>query len=199
MIASLSGKISYKTSELRKDGYVVLDVNGVGYKVFIPKSNLKNLEEGRSIIVYTYFSVSEYSMDLYGFLDPADKTFFTLLLDVPGIGPKKAMDILGKTTMREVQQAIIDDDYTLLTKVSGLSEKTAEKIVMTLKSKVESLSARPKDGAGQVIKNADVQAFEALVDFGYSAQEAKRALGQVDKSVADVGERIKQALKLMGR
>ncbi|MAF13660.1 MAG: Holliday junction branch migration protein RuvA, partial [Parcubacteria group bacterium] len=119
MIASINGKVSYKSPELRKDSYFVVEAHGVGYKIFSPLSNLKKLKEGDEVLVFTYMAVSERALDLYGFLDPADKTFFTLLLDVPGIGPKSAVGILGKTTMAEVQQAIIDDNPEVLTKMSG--------------------------------------------------------------------------------
>lgn len=199
MIASLSGKIIYKSPELRKDAYFIVEAGGVGYKVFTPLSNHKNIEEGKDVIVYTYMSISERAMDLYGFLDPADKTFFTLLLGVPGVGPKSALGILGKTTMAEVQQAILDDNTSILTDMAGLSEKIADKILITLKSKVESLSAPAKGEKGRIIKGADVEAFEALVGFGYSAAEAKRALSQVDNKIDDVGEKIRQSLKALAK
>lgn len=199
MIASLSGKIIYKSPGLRKDSYFVIEAGGVGYKVYIPVGNLKKVSEDQEIIVYTYLSVSERAMDLYGFLDPADKTFFTLLLDVPGIGPKSAIGILDKTTMNEVQQAILDDDPTVLTKMSGLGEKTAEKIILTLKRKVESLSSKPKSKKAQAQKDADVDAFDALVSFGYSAVEAKKALSGVDEKIINPGERLKAALKVLGK
>ena len=199
MIATLSGKITYKSPELRKDAYVVVDVGGVGYKVFIPSSSHKQISEEQEVKFYTYMAVSERAMDLYGFLDPADKTFFTLLLDVPGVGPKSALGILSKTTMAEVQQAILHDNTGILTDMAGIGEKTADKIIMTLKSKVESLSAKPGDAKGQIVKNSDVEAFDALVGFGYSAAEAKRALQQVSSEVTDVGERIRQALKLLAK
>ncbi len=199
MIASLSGKIIYKSPELRKDAYFIIEAAGVGYKVFTPLSNHKQIKEGQELLVYTYLAVSERALDLYGFLNPADKTFFTLLLDVPGIGPKKALAVLDKTSMGDVQQAILDNDISVLTKMSGLSEKTAENIMVALKDKVESLTARPKDAAGQAIKNLDVEAFEALVSFGYTAAEAKKALTQIDSGVKDVGQRIRAALKLLGK
>lgn len=199
MIASLTGKVTYKSPELRKDSYFVISCAGVGYKVFTTLNNLKKISEESEITVFTYMSVSERAMDLFGFLDPADKTFFTLLLEVPGIGPKKALGILEKTSMSDVQQAIIDNDVSIMTTMSGLTEKTAEKIMVALKDKVESLSARPKDKVGQMVKNSDVEAFEALISFGYSSAEAKKALSQVDKKVTDVGERIKQAFRLLGK
>lgn len=199
MIASLNGKIIYKSPELRKDAYFIIEASGVGYKVFTPASNHKHIKEGSNVVVYTYLSVSERALDLYGFLNPADKTFFTLLLDVSGIGPKKAIGILDKTTMADVQQAILENDISVLTKMDGLSEKTAEKIMVELKSKVESLSARPTSPAGQAAKNADAEAFDALVGFGYSVAEAKQALAKVDSSITEVGQRIRQAFKLLGK
>jgi len=199
MIASISGQITYISPGLRKDSYLVIVAAGVGYKVFIPLSNLKKLAEGQNITVYTYLSVSERGMDLYGFLDPADKTFFTLLLDVPGIGPKSAISILEKTTMNEVQRAILDDDPSVLTKISGLGEKTAEKIILTLKRKVESLTVKPKSKKEQAQALADTDVFDALVSFGYSALEAKKALAQVDKKIIDSNKRLKEALKILGK
>ena len=78
----------------------MIQAGGVGYKVFTPVSNLRQITEGQSAVLYTYLAVSENAMDLYGFLNPADKTFFTLLLEVPGIGPKSAIGVLEKTTMQ---------------------------------------------------------------------------------------------------
>lgn len=199
MIASLQGKITYKTPALRKDAYIVVTCAGVGYKVYTPASSLKNVSEGEEVTVYTYLAVSERAMDLYGFLNPANKTFFTLLLEVPGIGPKKALDILDKASMADVQQAIVDDSPEMLVKTSGLTQKTAEKIIVALKDKVESLSGRPADEKGQTLKNSDVEAFDALVGFGYSAAEAKQALQHVDSDITDTAQRIKEALKSLGK
>jgi Holliday junction DNA helicase RuvA len=199
MIASLRGTITYKSPELRKDSYLVIDVGGVGYKVYMPSSNLKKVKEEQTAIVYTYLSVSERAMDLYGFLDPADKTFFTLLLEVPGIGPKSAIGILEKTTMAEVQQAILSDDPNVLTKMSGLGQKTADKIIITLKSKVEKLTAKSKDKKSDVASSNDSDAFDALVSFGYSTLEAKKALSQVDDKVTESGKRLREALKILGK
>lgn len=199
MIASLKGQIIYKTSELRKDSYFIIEVAGVGYKVYSPASNLRQLAEGDQLTVYTYLSVSERALDLYGFLNPADKTFFTLLLEVPGIGPKSAIGILEKTTMSEVQQAILEDDSSVLTKMSGLGQKTAEKIILALKDKVQSLTVRPKGEKGEAASNSDLDAFEALVGFGYSTAEAKKALSSIDKEIIETGQRVRAALKILGQ
>lgn len=199
MIASLTGKIAYKSPELRKDSYFVITAGGVGYKVYIPISNLRQIKEGQEITVYTYLAISENAMDLYGFLNPADKTFFTLLLDVPGIGPKSAIATLEKTTMSEVQQAILENNPEMLTKVSGISQKTAEKIIVSLKDKVESLTVRSKDKKGQVQATIDTDVFDALVGFGYTAAEAKRAISQLDKKNTDASKCIREALKILGQ
>ncbi|MBN1779189.1 MAG: Holliday junction branch migration protein RuvA [Candidatus Buchananbacteria bacterium] len=199
MIASIHGQVIYKTSELKKDSYLVIEAAGVGYKIFTPASRLANVNIGDEVIAYTYLSVSEYAMDLYGFLDMEDKTFFMLLLDVPGIGSKSAIGILEKTTMKEVQQAILDNDPTILTKMAGLGAKTAEKIIMALKDKVESLSVKTKGKNQVVAANLDSDAFEALVSFGYSNIEARKALGQVDSTITDSGQRVKEALKILNK
>ena len=199
MIASLRGTITYKSPSLRKDSYFVVEAGGVGYKVYSPQSNLQKVAEGQEIIVYTYLAVSEHAMDLYGFLDPADKTFFTLLLDVPGIGPKSAIGILGKTTMSDVQQAIFDDDPAMLTKVSGLGQKTAEKIIITLKDKVESLTNKTKGKKDNDQSGVDADVFDALVSFGYTTAEARKALTQIDSEIKDTSQKIKEALKILGK
>jgi len=199
MIASLNGKIIYKSPELRKDSYFIVEAADVGYKVYTPISNLRQVKEGDSRIVYTYLAVSERALDLYGFLNPADKTFFTLLLDVPGIGPKSAIGILEKTTMSEVQQAILDNNPEVLTKMSGLGQKTADKIILALRDRVESLSAQPKSKKAQQAAQIDADIFDALVGFGYSAVEAKKALTQIDQSISDGGEKLKQALKILAK
>ena len=199
MIASVNGKIIYKSPELRKDSYFIVEAAGVGYKIFTPASRLANVSVGDEVIVYTYLSVSEYAMDLYGFLDPADKTFFTLLLDVPGIGAKSALGILEKTTMAEVQQAILAGNPEILTKMSGLGQKTAEKIIVALKDKVESLTIRTKGAKEPGLATADNDAFDALAGFGYSSSEIRGALNQLESNVKDPGEKIKAALKILGR
>lgn len=199
MIASLRGTITYKSPELRKDSYFVVEAGGVGYKVYSPISNLRQVSEGEPAMVYTYLSVSENAMVLYGFLNPADKTFFTLLLEVPGIGPKSAIATLEKTTMAEVQQAILENNPEMLTKVSGLSLKTAEKIVLGLKDKVESLTVRSKDKRSEVQASLDTDIFDALVGFGYTAAEARQAITKIDKKNTDASKCIREALKILGQ
>jgi len=199
MIASIHGIINYKSPELRKDSYFIIEAAGVGYKVFTPVNNLQKIELASELTVFTYFSVSEYALDLYGFLDPADKTFFSLLLDVPGIGPKSAIGVMDKTTMAEVQQAILSNDPEFLITKAGLGEKTAEKIILALKDKVESLTVRSGDKKSIKQYSADADAFAALVSLGYSAAEARKALNQITDKSVDSGNLIKQALKFLGR
>ena len=198
MIASLHGTITYKSPELRKDSYVVVTCAGVGYKVYTPVSNLQRVDEGATATFYTYLAVSENAMDLYGFLNPADKTFFTLLLDVPSVGPKTAISILEKASMADVQQAIFANDPLLLVKSSGLSQKMAEKIIVGLKDKVESLTVRSK-GEQAVPTTPDADVFAALTGFGYTIAEARTALAQVDPSVTESGKRLREALRILGK
>lgn len=196
MIVSLHGSVSYKTTELRKDCYFVVDVAGVGYKVYTPASNLQKITEGQEVTVFTHLGFNERSgFDLYGFIDPADKTFFTLLLDVPGIGPKSALGILDKTTMAEVQQAILSDNPDILTTVAGMSAKTAEKIIVALRDKVEKMTSKAGGKAAIAAQIGDADVLEALIGLGYSAQEAKKAIAAIDNEIRGSGERLKAALK----
>ncbi len=196
MIARLQGTIQYISPSLKKDSHVIIDVGGVGYKVQIPSTALASLTEQQDAILHTYMSVSEYAMNLYGFLNAGDKSFFEMLLDVPGVGPKSAVGILEKVTLSDVQQAIVDNDPEVLTKVSGLGKKTAEKIIVALKDKLDLDSeALRKSGSG---RSTDVDVFDALVGFGYSAAEAKAALDKISPD-ADTSDKLKQALQLLAK
>jgi len=194
MIASVHGKITYLTPQLRKDSYFVVEAFGVGYKIFTSGKTVASVRVGQDVTVFTYLSVSERALDLYGFLQPADKTFFSLLLTVPGIGPKSAIAILDKASMHDVQQAVLNDDPSILTKMAGMTLKTAEKIVVALKDKVESLTSRT---SGKASNATDADAFDVLESFGYTAAEARRALEHVGSDVTSTAERVRQALRIL--
>jgi Holliday junction DNA helicase RuvA len=118
---------------------------------------------------------------------------FELLLTVSGVGPKSALNILSAANLDNLRQAIVMNDHTLLTKISGIGAKTAEKIVVELKSKLGTLAL----GSSNVSVNSDE--LDALVGLGYSLGLARQALGQVDQMVTDSGERIRAALKILGK
>lgn len=193
MIAYLRGRIRHKSSNLKKDNFAIVDVSGVGYKVFSPDNFLNSLAIGNEAEFFIYTQVAETALDLYGFATSEDLEFFELLLTISGIGPRSSLDILKKAKVNDLTQAVQTGNHELLAKVSGLGPKTAEKIVIGLKNK---LGAGFTGGVANW--NDDFgDALEALLSLGYSSNDARLALEQV-KSI-DAGDKIKEALKILGR
>ena len=135
MISRLTGTIVH--SDLK---YIVLDVQGVGYKVAVGPDLLTKLDKKGPITIWTYLAVREDAMDLYGFFSLAELKFFELLITISGIGPKTAMGILNVASVHSLETAIQTQDTTHLTKVSGIGKKMAEKIVHELEGKVAEAS-----------------------------------------------------------
>jgi len=129
MIGFLEGKI-----ELNTERYVVINVNSVGYKVFISTATFKNLpEKDEKVKLHTHLHVREDVMELYGFLSIKELEFFELLISISGIGPKGALNILNVASVDTLKRAIVNEESSILTKVSGIGKKTAEKIILELK------------------------------------------------------------------
>lgn len=191
MLGKLTGKIDY-----RGDRFVILDVNGVGYKVFLSAEALKSLTPASSLQtpplqLWIYTAVRENAIDLYGFLDRQELEFFELLLSVSGIGPKSALAILSLAPPDVLEKAIAGGDSSYLTKVSGIGKKSAEKIIVELQDKVGSLK-----GEASSLK-AESEAIEALQSLGYTLREAREALRRVDDKIENTGDKVKAALKFL--
>ena len=209
MISRLTGTIAHVDLK-----YVILDVGGVGYKVHttadiamkIGKARIagasKATEEEIRITFWTYLAVREDALDLYGFLSPAELSFFELIITISGIGPKTALGILNVAPIQALDAAIRSGDTAHLVKVSGIGKKMAEKIVLELKDKTGSLhtiESTPEEAAS--LKNSmrnDADALEALKALGYSPMEARDVLKSLDKSIKDTGAKVKAALKILG-
>ncbi|MFA5048209.1 MAG: Holliday junction branch migration protein RuvA [Patescibacteria group bacterium] len=193
MLAYLHGKINYKSNLLKKDNFLVVDVGGVGYKVFVPDVVLNRFSLSQEIELYVYTQVAETALDLYGFLSREELEFFELLLTISGIGPRSALDILKKAKIDDIIKAIQTGNYEVLSKVSGLGPKTAQKIVVGLKDKI--------GGVDQpLVGDWDSQfgdALEALIGLGYLPGQAREALSGCQAT--DAGEKIKEALKILGK
>jgi Holliday junction DNA helicase RuvA len=136
--------------------------------------------------------VREDILDLYGFLDKKDLEFFEMLISISGIGPKGALNILSVASIETLKKAITNEESSILTKVSGIGQKTAEKIILELKSKVSGEYMDEKGGASG-------ETIDALVSLGYRLQEAREALKKVPDDVKEVGAKIKYALKLLSK
>jgi len=192
MIASLEGKISLKSEK-----YAILDVNGVGYKIFCSEKTLSKIPQiGQNVKLHTYLSVKENGWDLFGFLSLEELELLELLIMIPGIGPKTASGILSGASVEDIQEAIVLGDETILSRVSGIGKKVAQKIVIELRSKVKKLAK----GAGDKFRVADdIEIIDALVVLGYKVYEAREALKQVPETVKGVENRVKEALKRLGK
>ena len=193
MISFLRGKIIS-----RGNSYIILEVNNIGYKVFVNENLLSSAKIGDTREVFTYQYVREDSLDLYGFNTEAELEFFELLLSISGIGPKSALGVLSIAQVDDLKNTIAAGDPSLLTKVSGIGRKTAERVVLELREKVSNLVSGTVFRGGTSDMAASSDEIDALISLGYSLSQAREALAKVDPSIKNSGERIKQALKNIG-
>jgi Holliday junction DNA helicase RuvA len=143
--------------------------------------------------VWTHLAVREDAHNLYGFTDKETLDFFELLITISGIGPKSALSILSAASVDAIKKAVISGEVAYLTKVAGIGRRTAEKIVLELKEKIGALTSE-----GTAVQE-EVDVIEALKALGYSHMEARDAVKKVPETVTGTGERVKAALKLLGR
>lgn len=190
MIAYLRGQIKSKTIVPKKDSILVVEVNGVGYKVSTLDRIVNACRLGAEMELYIYTQVAETALDLYGFSNQEELDFFGLLLSISGIGPKSALDILNKAKLADLKQAAQSGNYEILSKVSGIGPKTAQKIVTGLKDKVADMSAPDSKWSDEFS-----EALEALVGLGYSAGQVREALGQCQST--ETGNKVREALKIL--
>jgi Holliday junction DNA helicase RuvA len=189
MISKIKGTIEYI-----RDSYAVVDVNGIGYKVFSTPYVLGKISGNKDIDFFIHTYVREDILALYGFLTLEELEMFELLISISGIGPKAAMGILSIADAKTIRTAILNEDPSVLTKVSGVGKKTAERVILELKNKISGLSEGEKK---EVM--ADSDALEALIGMGYSVNEARESLKLIPVDIKDVGERVKLALKNLGK
>lgn len=194
MIAYLKGKIINKGQ-----AYIVILVKDIGYKVFVNETIYADIDIGQDVELYIYQHVREDSLALYGFNNMLQLEMFELLLSISGIGPKSALGVLAMGRVEDLQDAIARGDFGMLTKVSGIGKKTAERVVLELREKVASIdrgSTQPdRTGQRSAISNSDE--IDALMALGYSLTQARDALHGVDPKIKESGERIKAALKII--
>ncbi len=184
MIASLNGKIT-----LIKDNYLILDVNGLGYKVFVG-SVVVELREKENIFLYTHLAVRENSLELFGFNNFTKLQLFELLISISGIGPKAGISILDITTPESLKRAVISGNTEELTKVSGIGKKIAGKIILELQNKIEKIETLKSE-------NYDIEVYETLERLGFNRNLIRQTLTQLQSKTTD--EKIKEALKLLGQ
>ncbi len=188
MIALLQGKIEFKT-----DKFVILNVGGVGYKVFCTGITLGKLTDQGEAKLFIHLYPRENLLDLYGFLTFEELEFFEMLISISGIGPKAGLAVLSIASLKDLKASIASGQVGLLTKVSGIGKKTAERVILELGSKI----LVPGRAVSKLM--ADDEAIDALVSLGYTDRQAREALGQVSGKVKGTANRIKEALKILGK
>jgi Holliday junction DNA helicase RuvA len=201
MIAFLRGEVADMT-----DGSIVLDVNGVGYEVLVSGQLLSMLEGvGQELKLYTYMQVREDAVVLFGFLTRDDLQMFKMLISVNGVGPKAGLGILSALSADDLRFAILADDAKKIAKAPGIGAKTAQKIILELKDKLDleeafekKLTSNQMTDEAAALAGGDVMqdAVQALVALGYGSTEALKVVRSVKPSAdMDVEQILKEALK----
>lgn len=190
MLSHLKGNL-----ETRAEKYVVMDIGGVGFKVFVSPTTLEQLPPaGQRVALHTHLYVRQEALEMYGFLTRPELIFFETLLSVSGVGPRVALGVLSVAPVNAIAAAIAKGQAELLTKVSGVGNKVAQKIILELKDKITKLGFGADETEFQ-----DHEVIDALVSLGYSQAQARSAIRNLPKETKGVEKRIKEALKILGR
>jgi len=198
MIALLTGLIAYKSPD-----HVILDVQGVGYRVMIPFSTYYELPEEGSATLHIHTSVREDAIQLYGFRTRTEKSFFQLLISVSGIGPKLARDILSNIQPVQLAAALMQSDVHKLSAIPGIGKKTAERLVLELKEKAARLDTgggSASEAVGRTLPASGIldDVTSALLNLGYKDVQVRKVLAELDcAGGVGVEQVLKQALKIL--
>ena len=188
MIRMLQGELLAKG-----DNHIILDVTGVGYRVYVPGPTLDEVgPPGSAVTLYTHLHVREKELSLYGCLREDQLDVFELLLGVSGIGPKVAMNVLSFASPEALHQAVAQGDAQVLTRIPGIGRRTAEQLILNLKHKLALPGEIP---ALYPLSQADAEVIAALTTLGYSVSEARSALRSLPKEDLPVEERVRLALR----
>ena len=198
MFSYIKGKLAEKTKD-----YVVIDVSGVGFKIYTSANSLADpsLSKGETVTFHTYMYIKEGIMDLYGFSTKEELSLFELLITVSGVGAKGAVAVLSVAPPSKLGLCIVSDDAATIKKANGIGPKTAQRICLELKDKIKNEDIIPSGTDAFVASDtissggARADAIGALVVLGYTSQEAQRAVGAVKEDFDDAESYIKQALK----
>lgn len=197
MIALLTGQIAHKSPD-----HLIIDVQGVGYRVMIPFSTYYELPEEGMVSLHIHTNVRDDAILLYGFRTRTEKSFFQLLITVSGIGPKLARDILSNIQPPHLAAALQQGDLHKLSAIPGIGKKTAERLVVELRDKVGKLDtgAGAAETVGRTLPATGLMddVTSALLNLGYKEAQVKKALAEVDAAAGgSMEELLKQALKVL--
>jgi len=195
MISTLRGQITETGNR-----YVVIEVNNIGYKVFLTEDSIHSLKNNKNTTetsLFIHHVIREDASDLYGFTSRKDRDFFELLISISGIGPKSALNIMSLVSSDTLVGAIRSGSTSHLVKVSGIGRKTAEKIVLELKDKLAPFAHDHGNSEFSADVSSDMDAIEALKALGFGQDEAREALKKIDKSITATGAKVRAALKVL--
>lgn len=195
MIRHIKGTIADIT-----EGQVVVDVNGVGYLIYVT-ATVEHFILKKEIMLHTHMAVQERAQDLYGFITRDELELFTLLLTLNKIGPKSAMQIMQKADIELLKTTILNNDAGHLSKMSGIGKKTAEKIVDGLKEKFEdsSYAYTSSSATDTPLPPYTVDAIDALISLGYPQADARKAIQQLPDTIQNANDAVREALKELGK
>lgn len=188
MIATLRGEVSQI-----EENAIIVEMGGVGLRVFVPAPLRTRLKAGEGILLYTHLVVREDALTLYGFESQPDRELFNILLGVDGVGPKVALSVLSSMTLDSIQRAVFAEEADVLSRVPGVGKKTAQKMALHLKDKL-----KPTDALARVaaMSDTDGEVLAALTALGYSVVEAQAAIQSLSKDAPqDTEERLRLALQ----
>ena len=197
MISYIKGNLVH-----RGESYIILETGGIGYQIFVSPGFLSKMPEtGREMKIFTYMSVKEDGISLFGFSSKEEQEMFLKLLTVGGVGPKGALGFLSQLSPQEIVMAILSGDEKTLSKAPGVGRKTAQRVILELKDKCSTedgiaISMETGEEAGAV-GGAKFEAIEAMTALGYSRSEAAKAVGQVSAEGMTIEDILKAALKKM--
>lgn len=196
MFAYIKGSLEFKSTN-----FVVIDVSGIGYKIFMPSNSIDGLGNiGDIVKVHTYYYVREDNISLYGFSSSEELRMFELLISVSGIGAKSAIATLSEVSPSSFALSVITNDVSKLTKIPGIGKKTAERLILELKDKLktESTIEKYEDVKSQVVEDEKVdEAISALQVLGYTRKEIEKNLEKIDLKNLEIEDIIKEGLKYM--
>ena len=198
MIAYVSGTLAVKQTE-----EVIVDVQGIGYRVLIPTSTYQSLPaQGEDVQLYTYQHVREDALTLYGFASDGERTVFEVMLGVSGVGPKLALSALSSMTPTQLRDHVVEGDTSRLTEISGVGRKTADRLIVELRDKLTDLdvfdSGAPVSGGSDVRAEARADALAALESLGLNRADAERAIRKVlrdNSGIQSADKLVRMALR----
>ena len=199
MFAYITGSLEMKSS-----GYIVIDINGLGYKIFMSQNNIDSIGELHNIIkVFTYVKVREDDISIFGFKTQEELKMFELLISVSGVGAKSALVMLSCIEPSDFAIAVISNDVKVLTKVPGIGNKSAQRIILELKDKLkeEQLEEKLKDSSKRLKDNSENinEAISGLMVLGYSKKDIEKAFEHLDIDNLSIEDLIKKGLILLSQ